>query len=175
MVFGIVKNHGGTIHVQSGEGEGTTMTTYMPSFEGKVAREEGPEAPPVSPPGRKGRVLLVDDEETVREVCASMLEVIGYDVITAENGEEGVERDRERWREIDLVILDMIMPKMGGRDCFRKIREINPQVRVILSTGYSLEGAVQEILREGMDGFIQKPYRLDQLSEAMSQAMRRAS
>ena len=175
MVFGIVKNHGGTIHVQSGEGEGTTMTAYLPAFEGEVAREEVPEPSPVSPMGRKGRVLLVDDEETVREVCASMLEVIGYDVIAAENGEEGVERYRERWREIDLVILDMIMPKMGGRDCFRKIREINPQVRAILSTGYSLEGAVQEILREGMDGFIQKPYRLDQLSEAMSQAMRRAS
>lgn len=175
MVFGIVKNHGGYIRVRSGEGEGTTVTAYLPAFEGEVAGEEFPEAPPVSPPGRKGRVLVVDDEETVRDVCASMLRAIGYDVITAENGEEGVARYRELWREIDLVILDMIMPRMGGRDCFRKIREINPQVRAILSTGYSLEGAVQEILREGMDGFIQKPYRLEQLSEALSQAMRRAS
>lgn len=175
MVFGIVKNHGGCITVHSGEGEGTMMTVYLPAHEGEAAAEEPGGTPAVSRPGKRGVVLLVDDEETVREVCASMLDVLGYEVISAENGEEGVARYRDRWKEIDLVILDMIMPKMGGRDCFRRIREINPHARALLATGYSLDGAVQEILNEGMEGFLQKPFRLDQLAGAVSHAMQRAS
>lgn len=175
MVFGIVKNHGGCITVHSGEGEGTMMTVYLPAHEGGAAAEDPGGAPAVSRPGKRGVVLLVDDEETVREVCTSMLDVLGYEVISAKNGEEGVARYRDRWKEIDLVILDMIMPKMGGRDCFRRIREINPHARALLATGYSLDGAVQEILNEGMEGFLQKPFRLDQLAGAVSHAMQRAS
>ena len=175
MVFGIVKNHGGYITVHSREAEGTTVTVYLPAHDGEATAEDSDASPAVSRHGNKGVVLLVDDEETVREVCTSMLDVLGYEVIPATNGQEGVERYRERWREIDLVILDMIMPKMGGRDCFRRIREINPRARALLATGYSLDGAVQEILGEGMEGFIQKPFRLDQLAGAVSHAMQRAS
>ena len=124
MVFGIVKNHGGYITVDSREAEGTTVTVYLPAHEGEATAENSDASPAVPRPGNKGVVLLVDDEETVREVCTTMLDVLGYEVIPATNGQEGVERYRERWREIDLVILDMIMPKMGGRDCFRRIRVI---------------------------------------------------
>ncbi len=175
MVFGIVKNHGGYITVESREREGTTVTVFLPVHGGRAALEIRAKGSAVARRGRKGVVLLVDDEEMVREVCASMLGVLGYTVIHATNGEEGVVRYRERWKEIDLVIVDMIMPKMGGRDCFRKIREINPAVRALLATGFSLDGAVQETLNEGMEGFLQKPFRLDQLAGAVSRAMRRAS
>jgi two-component system cell cycle sensor histidine kinase/response regulator CckA len=173
MVFGIVKNHGGYVDLRSRVGEGTTFKAYLPAYEGDPAPADG-RAAAASPIGAgRGKVLLIDDQEAVRDVGAAMLRALGYGVVTASDGREGVDIYRETWKETDLVIVDMIMPNLGGRDCFRIIRTINPGVRAILSTGYSMEGTVQEIMKEGMLGFIQKPYRLDQLAEVVGRAIGR--
>jgi two-component system cell cycle sensor histidine kinase/response regulator CckA len=169
MVFGIVKNHGGCVDVRSEAGAGTVVRVYLPeSPEG--APKGMAEMDPALPRGR-GRILLVDDQEPVREVAKDMLEALGYEVVTAADGLEGISRYRELWREIDLVILDMIMPNMSGGDCFRRMKEINPKARVVLSSGYSMEGAVQDVMNEGILAFIQKPYRLEELSRVVGTAV----
>ena len=114
---------------------------------------------------------MVDDEEIVRNVAEEFLRRLGYEVLTAADGQEAVEAYRLSGAGIDLVILDMVMPRLGGRECFRALREMNPALRAILSTGYGLNVAAQEILDEGMLGFIQKPYQMNQLSEVVAKAL----
>ena len=169
MVFGIVKNHSGCVDVRSETGAGTVFRVYLPeSPEG--AMKEKTAVGQTLPRGR-GRILLVDDQEPVREVGKDMLEALGYEVITAADGLGGVSRYRDLWREIDLVILDMVMPIMSGGDCFRRMKEINPKARVVLSSGYSMDGAIQDVMDEGILAFIQKPYRLEELSRVVGTAV----
>ncbi|HWS14849.1 MAG TPA: PAS domain S-box protein [Candidatus Methylomirabilis sp.] len=169
MVFGIVRNHGGCVDVRSEAGAGTEFRVYLPES-GAGAPKETVEMGGSLPRGR-GRILLVDDQETVREVARDMLEALGYEVITACDGLEGVSRYRELWREIDLVVVDMVMPNLSGGDCFRRMKEINPKARVVLSSGYSMEGAIQDVMREGILAFIQKPYHLEELSRVVGTAV----
>ena len=169
MVFGIVKNHGGCVDVRSEAWAGTVFRVYLPQSPGG-APEEKPALDPDLPRGR-GRILLVDDQEPVREVAKDMLEALGYEVITASDGMEGISRYRDLWREIDLVILDMVMPVMSGGDCFLRIKEINPKARVVLSSGYSMDGAIQDVMRGGVLAFIQKPYRMEELSRVVGTAV----
>jgi CheY-like chemotaxis protein len=173
MVFGIVRNHGGYVDVESEVGVGTTFKVFLPVSEWAGDAVE-PEATPQSGPGgKKARILLIDDQKTVRDVCTAMLQTLGYDVSTASDGREGVDHYRRYGKDIDLVIVDMIMPNLGGRDCFRQIKAINPEVRAVLSTGFSMDGAVQEIMKEGITGFIQKPFRLEQLSRVVAKVLER--
>jgi len=173
MVFGIVKNHGGHIEVESGVGVGTLFKVYLPLAVGGAERAEANSPCLAVPVAGRGRILLIDDQETVRDVCSAMLETLGYKVSTAADGREGVECYRRFGEDIDLVIIDMIMPNLGGRDCFREIKAMNPGVRAILSTGFGMDGAVQEIMDDGIAGFIQKPYRLEDLSHAVSKVIGR--
>ena len=168
MVFGIVKNHGGCVDVRSEAGAGTVFRVYLPESS-EVAPEEA--AMDTGLPRGRGRILLVDDQEPVREVAKDMLEALGNEVITAADGLEGVSRYRDLWREIDLVILDMVMPNMSGGDCFLRMKEINPKARVVLSSGYSMDGAIQGVMNEGILAFIQKPYRLEELSRVVGTAV----
>ena len=160
-VYGIIKAHGGYIDVESKKGSGTTFKIYLPGAEKKVqtvaksARQiiEGSET-----------VLLVDDEPMVLEVGINMLKKLGYTVLEAKGGREAVKVYKANKDKIDLVILDMIMPDRGGGETYDQMKEIDPTVTVLLSSGYSIDGQATEILERGCNGFIQKPFTVKELS-----------
>ena len=106
-------------------------------------------------------VLIVDDEENVRRVLQRILERAGYTVVVAQSGPEAIKLYRERGGAVDLVVLDVIMPRMGGQEVFRHLQEVDPGVKVLLSSGYSENGQAAEVLAEGARGFLQKPYDVE--------------
>ena len=160
--YGIIKNHGGTISVSSAEGTGTTFSIYLPAS-GKRVFEEQQRTIPVEK--GTGNILLVDDEQMIVDVGQQLLEHLGYSVQTAGSGQEAIELLTDNHKNIDLVILDLIMPEMGGGETFDALREIAPDMRVLLSSGYALEGEASEILARGCNGFIQKPFTINDLSD----------
>jgi CheY-like chemotaxis protein len=166
--YGIIEGHGGYIDVDSEEGRGTTFNIYLQASEKKV---EKPLAPPDRIIGGTGTVLLVDDELMVLELGMKLLEKLGYSVIQAKGGREAVEIYKTRPDSIDLVILDMIMPGMGGSETYDRMKEINPEVKVILSTGYSTDGRATEIMERGCDGLLQKPYTIRELSASIEEIL----
>jgi PAS domain S-box-containing protein len=170
--YGIIKNHQGIITVDSEVGEGTTFTIYLPVSEQRVESEEKVVGKTVR---GKETILLVDDEETVLEVTVKLLEVLGYRVLVARTGHEAVEMYRFLRNEIDLVILDMIMPGMGGEATFDILKFISPKVKVILSSGYSIEGDSEKMLERGCHGFVQKPYNLEALSKKVREVLDRSN
>jgi PAS domain S-box-containing protein len=162
-VYGIVKNHGGIITVYSEENVGTTFKLYFPIMRD---RERGSLRRRETEKGKRGEtLLLIDDEPAVLEVWGDFLMQEGYRVLTARDGEEGIEIFRNRRDEVRLIILDFVMPKMGGKQALEQLRKIDPGVKILLSSGYSENGQVKELLGEGVDGFVQKPIQLKQLSE----------
>ena len=166
--FGIIKNHKGTINVYSEKGKGTTFTMYLPASEKQIVKEKEPVMEML-----KGSetVLLVDDEQMVLDVGVPMLEKLGYRVIPAKDGRAAIERYQEKIEEIAMVILDMIMPEMNGGETYDRLKEINPDIKVLLSSGYSINGHAQEILSRGCNGFIQKPFRLIDLSQKLREIL----
>jgi CheY-like chemotaxis protein len=169
-VYGIVKNHGGCAEVQSREGEGTAFTIYLPASKQKASRTEEPQ--PQALQG-SGTILLIDDEEMILHVGKEMLGKIGYRVMTASSGKEAIEIFSTFSGRIDLVLLDMIMPEMNGAEVFEKLREIHPRIKVLLCSGYSIDGKAGELLKKGCRGFIQKPYTLSKLSQTLRGVMGR--
>ena len=159
--YGIIKNHDGAIDFVSQPGKGTTFYVYLPASDADVEPESV-----LSEKISKGTetLLLIDDEEGVLQVWQPMLESLGYKVMAASDGKAAVEIFRRFSGDIDLVILDVIMPGMSGGAVFDKLKSINPQALVLLSSGYSLRGQVEDILSRGCVGFIQKPFSLEQLS-----------
>ncbi|WP_320045281.1 PAS domain S-box protein [uncultured Desulfobacter sp.] len=159
--YGIIKNHGGAIDFVSQPGKGTTFYIYLPASDGDVETE-----PALCEIISKGTetLLLIDDEEVILQVGQPMLESMGYKVMSATDGETAVDIFRQFSEKIDLVILDVIMPGMSGSAIFDAFKEIDPQVKVLLASGYSLSGQAEEILARGCVGFIQKPFSLEQLS-----------
>jgi two-component system cell cycle sensor histidine kinase/response regulator CckA len=157
-VYGIMNNHGGFITVQSELGKGATFTLYLPASQKEAIVEEKPPEEKVLT-GRE-TILVVDDEKSNATVMREILESLGYRVLIAGSGQEAVAVYMEKRKVVDLVLLDMIMPGMGGGRTFDALRAVDPGVKVILSSGYSAEGEARQILDRGCNGFIQKPFRI---------------
>ncbi|HQI82163.1 MAG TPA: response regulator, partial [Deltaproteobacteria bacterium] len=160
--YGIVRNHGGFISVYSEVGMGSTFNVYLPASD-KAAKEHEDSKQSDVIRGTK-RVLLIDDEDMVLTIGGEILEKLGYTVLRAESGEEALELFHEHKDGIDLVILDMIMPGIGGSEVFDRIRAESPEVKVILSSGYSMNDDTDRIMKRGCNGFIQKPFDIQTLS-----------
>ncbi|MGB3211317.1 MAG: PAS domain S-box protein [Desulforhopalus sp.] len=166
MVYGIIRNHSGAISVKSELNAGTDFTIFLPATDKEIPTEIT-----VKPaPAKSGSetILLVDDEPMIIEVGREILALLGYDVLTATSGEEALDIFEDKQDRIDLLIIDMIMPKMGGGELFDQLKRMNPTVNVLLSSGYSIEGQAREILKRGCRGFIQKPFSVSQLSDKIS-------
>ena len=166
--YGIIKNHNGIINAYSEKGEGSTFNIYLPVSDKKIMPETESNAQI-----HQGieTLLFIDDEEIIIEVGNAILKKLGYQVITARSGGEAVEIFGKQWNKIDLVILDMIMPGLGGGETFDRLKAIDPSVKVLLSSGYSINGQAQDILDRGCKGFMQKPFNIIELSKKLRQIL----
>ena len=166
--YGIIKNHNGFINVYSEKGKGSTFNIYIPAAIKKDARgkysdaDDAIDATPCTE-----TILLVDDETLILEVASDMIKTLGYTVLTAQDGHAALEIFKQKQTEIDLVILDMVMPDMGGGEVFDELKMIDPKVKVLLSSGYSLNGQASRIIDRGCDGFIQKPFTMGDISRQL--------
>ena len=169
--YGIIRNHGGVINVYSEIGQGTTFNIYLPAGDkGDMDEEELPKDL------YKGTetILLVDDEETVIDVGKKILKRLGYKVWIVRNGQEAVDfikKNLDTDQMPDLVVLDMIMPGMGGGQVYDRIKAIKPDIKVLLSSGYSINGQATDILKRGCEGFIQKPFNVEEFSKKIQEIL----
>ena len=159
--YGIIKSHGGIITVYSKKGEGTTFDLCLPASEREAARKQKTSKGLLN--GTE-TLLLIDDDDSINSVGKQMLELIGYKVFSATSGEKAIEVYKKNVDKIDMIILDMIMPGMGGGETYDRLKEINPNIKVLLASGYSADGEAKEILKHGCCGFIQKPFDIKALS-----------
>lgn len=171
-VYGIVKNHGGFVTVESEQGKGSTFKVFLPATEQAIVKDRVQRPAPATASQRIGEtILVVDDEEPIVRSVSRLLAALGYEVLTAPNGMEAIEIVRNNREQIALVILDMIMPGMSGSQTFDALRAIVPSVKVLLSSGYSVDGQATEILERGCNGFIQKPFDLAALSAKLREIL----
>lgn len=170
MVYGIVKNHRGYIGVTSTLGVGTTMRIYLPTAQCAVPKTKNVLTKEAS--HGTGHILIVDDEKDVAEAAQAILEYLGYHATVMLNGKEAVTFFQTSEDSIDVVLLDMVMADMSGSECFSQLRAIRPDVKVILCTGYDRNHAVQNLLNQGVTGFIQKPYDLEELADVCTMVMK---
>jgi len=169
-VYGTVKEHHGTIDVYSSAGEGTTFILRLPFVEDVVMpAKETAVGRPVS--SGKGRILVVDDEAVVRKFASTLLAALGYDVILAQDGQEAVDIYNKEHKMIDLVLLDLMMPKMNGKEALQEIRKINSAACVLISSGFGRDAQIEEILQQGVCGFVQKPYDAADLSHKIAERL----
>ena len=167
-VYGIVKNHGGYISVDSELGRGTVIRIYLPAVDVPAAEKKMP----IDLLTRgSGTILIIEDEEIVMDVSRTILERLGYRVMEAKTGMEAIDITRNFDGDIDLAILDIVLPDMGGKGVYSLMKEARPDLKVIVCSGYTIDGPAQEILNAGAQGFLQKPYSLAILSAKLKEAL----
>ena len=170
IIYGIVKSHNGYIMCYSEPDEGTTFKIYFPVIEKGVEQKESKKKKFFIKGGNE-TILLVDDEDAIREIGKNILTRFGYTVLTASDGENALEIYRKKNMVINLVILDLIMPGMGGRRCLEELMKINPKVRLIIASGYSIDGPMKKLLEAGTKGFIHKPFDMSQMLKVVREAL----
>lgn len=171
MVYGTVTDHQGAVHVSSIEGRGSDFVLHLPLLDSNVKQYKRQRSDTVH--RGEGTVLIADDEAIVRKTARSMLLKLGYEVIEAENGDEAVEIYQTRGADIDLVLLDLLMPERDGAETFRALRALDAQVRVVIASGFDRNNNVDELLDEGAAGFLHKPYRFAPFSRCIAEALLR--
>jgi PAS domain S-box-containing protein len=171
VALGILRSHRGGIHVTSQGGAGTTFKLFFPVIKARSPIPERLFAQPCPPPPVE-RILLVEDEPDLRASTSELLQFLGFQVVTARDGVEALDCFTRQGQDIDLVLMDLTMPRMDGRDAFYALKEVNPNIRVILSSGHSEHDVAQEFQGQGLAGFLQKPYRIAELEAALARVAR---
>ncbi len=162
-VYGIVEDHHGAISVYSELGEGSVFHVLLPCSEDEIYQKKVIKESYIG----SGLILLVDDEELIRETMKLVLKKMGFEVIIAENGKEGLALFQQKYKDIDLVILDMIMPEMNGRETFLQMKEVDSNCKVVISSGFTKNESLQELKDEGLEGFLHKPFRREELGSLL--------
>jgi two-component system cell cycle sensor histidine kinase/response regulator CckA len=169
MVYGVLKNHGGFVSVASQKGQGAAFSVFLPVSD-KTVKEEMEKT--MEPCQGNGTVLLVDDEAMIIDVTGEILKQLGFELRSARCGEEAIELFKADPRGIDLIVLDMIMPGLSGAETFKRLKAIDPEVKVLFSSGYSLDKRASDLLDQGCGGFIQKPFRTEELCEKINEILK---
>jgi len=171
-VYGMISNHDGSISVDSEPGKGTVVKIYLPALEAKEAVEERiVSAPAIDLPTGEGTVLVIEDEEPLLKMNRQILERFGYRVLEARNGKEAVELAKTFDGQIDLALLDIKLPDMSGNQIYPLIMEARPNLKVVVCSGYSIDGPAREILGAGAQAFIQKPFLISTLAEKLKEVL----
>jgi CheY-like chemotaxis protein len=183
-VYGIVKNHSGWISVDSQLGKGTVVRIYLPAIvplRGTQARRAGlpavkvqveeKERPKIEPVKGEGTILLIEDEDIVIDVILQMLDSLGYRILLAKTGKEAINIAKSFDGDIDLALLDIVLPDLAGKEAYSRIMEARPNLKVIVCSGYTIDGPPQEVLDIGAQGFIQKPFSYTTLSEKLKEVL----
>jgi|GEM_PF-686958 len=169
-VYGTVKEHKGIIRVYSEIGRGTIFKMYFPTNSSLPCMEIADDKPLIL---GHGRILVIDDEPIIRDMAKQMLEKMGYEVLLAEDGEKGLEIYRKEKETIALVLLDLVMPKMNGRQTFIALKEMEPQVKILLSSGFNPDDSLEDLFSQETMGFIQKPYLQSELNRKISEVLKK--
>lgn len=169
-VYGTIKSHNGLIELESEPGKGTTFTLFLPLIAATAPKLKEERTPLEK---GSGTIMVVDDEEDLRFIAGELIKSLGYNVVTCKDGVEAIDYYAVHHTAIDAVIVDIIMPRMGGYDCIIKLKQINPAARVLVSSGYGLPSDTQMIITKGIAGFIQKPFCIEELSQALSGVLKK--
>jgi len=169
--LGIIRAHSGAVGVDSEPGRGSAFRVLLPHTSDEAPRKEARQDKSSIPWKSTGTILIIDDDATVCDVASRVVQKLGFNALTARDGQQGVDIYREHAADIALVLLDLTMPRLGGEEVFAALRRIRPDVRVILSSGYDQQDAAGRFSGRGPAGFIQKPYRFAELEAKLREIL----